>query len=249
MLSEKEKKSIIRKIFEGSITIHNLPKNLYEATVSKLLEALDEGFGKYKNDALYKELSTNIYIFSGAKTYTQVKDISSLILDGPKLRPFNEFKKLASEKYDLYNKTYLQTEYNTAIGQAQSAVKWQEIVASKKDFPYLQRKAVMDKATSPDCAILNDIIAPVDSPIWATRSPLTHFNCRCILTKIDRFDEVRLSSSREIKEAMKATEGINPLFKGNPGVDKVVFNKSHPYFDVEKNDKKFALNNFNLPIK
>ncbi len=248
MLSEKEKKAIIQKIFEGSITISSLPKNLYKATVKKLLEALDEGFDNYKNDALYEELSTNIHIFSGAKTYTQVKDISSLILDGNKLRPFSEFKKMASEMYDLYNVTYLQTEYNTAIGQSQTAVKWQQIVEDQELFPYLQRSAVMDGVTSPDCAILNNLIAPVNSPLWITRSPLTHFNCRCILMQIDKYDSVKLSTSSQIKAAIEATKNINPLFKGNPGIDKVIFNKSHPYFDIAKKDKKAALENFNLPL-
>ena len=128
----------------------------------------------------------------------------------------------------------METEYNTAIGQAQTAVKWQEIVSDKKNFPYLQRKAVMDANTSPECVILNDIIAPVDSPFWANRSPLTHFNCRCILTKIDRFEDVELSSKAKIDSAIKQTDHINPLFKGNPGIDKVIFNESHPYFDIVK---------------
>lgn len=248
MLSEKDKKSLIRKIFEGGITIHNLPKNLYHKTAKKLMSAVDQAFTKEAENALYNELKTNIYIFSAAKTYTQVKDISSLIVDGNKLRPFNEFKKLALDKYEQYNVRWLKTEYDTAIGQSQTAVKWQEIQDTKKDFPFLQRKAVMDSHTSMECAMLNDIIAPVDSPFWATRSPLTHFDCRCILSKIDRFDDVVLSSQAKIDSVMKKTDNINPLFKGNPGIDKVIFNKSHPYFDIDKKDKALAKRNFNLPI-
>lgn len=233
MLSEKDKKTLIRRIFEGG-AIQALKKKLTDGTIKKLLEGLDIGFKDADYPALYKELKANIYIFSEAKTLTQVKDISSLILDGKKLRPFSEFKKLATEMYDIYNVTYLETEYNTAIGQAQTAVKWQEIVSDKKNFPYLQRKAVMDANTSPECVILNDIIAPVDSPFWASRSPLTHFNCRCILSKIDRFENVELSSKAKINAAIKQTDHINPLFKGNPGIDKVIFNESHPYFDIIK---------------
>lgn len=249
ILSEKEVKKLIRQIFEGGITIYNLPKILHLRTAKHLMNGVDEGYGDYDGKELYKELKENIYIFSAAKTYTQVKDISSLILDGDKLRPFNEFKKLAKEKYDIYNVTYLEAEYNTAVGQAQTAVKWADIQATKKDFPYLQRRAVMDANTSDECKILNNIIAPVDSPFWKTRSPLTHFRCRCILEKIDRFEDVKLSSETEIKEAVKSTEKINPLFKGNPGIDKVIFNESHPYFDIAPKDKKLAKRNFNLPIE
>lgn len=238
MLSEKAKKALIRKIFEGAITTSKLPTNLIEATIKHLMAGVDKGFKDADYPELYKELKKNIYVFSGAKTYAQVKEVSSLILDGKTLRPFSEFKKLALEKYDLYNVTYLESEYNTAVGQAQTAVKWQEIESDKKNFPYLQRKAVMDANTSEECKILNDIIAPVDDPFWRSRSPLTHFNCRCILTKIDRFEDVKLSSMTKINAAIKETEHINPLFKGNPGIDKVIFNKSHPYFEIAKKDKK-----------
>ena len=191
-------------------------------------------------------MAENIYVFSAAKTYTQVKDISSLILDGQKLRPYNEFKPLALDMFKLYNKDYLTTEYNTAVGQAQTAVKWQQIESDVKTFPYLQRKAVMDGNTSKECEILNNIIAPVGDAFWSSRSPLTHFNCRCILVQIDKYEDVKLSSKTKIESAIKKTEHINPLFKGNPGKDKVIFNESHPYFDVDKKDKELAKRNFNL---
>ena len=38
------------------------------------------------------------------------------------------------------------------------------------------------------------------------------------------------------------------IFKMNPGKDKVIFNKEHPYFDVAPKDKDFAKRNFDLPI-
>jgi hypothetical protein len=41
---------------------------------------------------------------------------------------------------------------------------------------------------------------------------------------------------------------MQPIFKMNVGLDKVVFSDKHPYFDVEPKDKKFARNNFDLPI-
>lgn len=252
MLRGKELNTFFRHIFEGSITPTNLGvkgRKLYRFTVKILKEGVNIGFSSYVDKSLKKELMENIYIFSGAKTYTQVKDISSLILDGGKLRPYNQFKKLAVEKYKLYNTDYLQAEYETAVGQAQTAVKWQQIESEAETFPYLKRSAVMDANTSPECVILNDIIAPVGSAFWATRSPLTHFRCRCILEQIDKYEDVKLSSQGKIDRAMKATDHINPLFKGNPGKDKVIFNDSHPYFDVAPKDRSAAKRNFDLPIK
>ena len=247
--SKNDENNFIRQVYEGGITINTLykplSKKLFKATYKKLKGGVKQAFNRYK-DPLFIELSENVYIFSAAKTYTQVKDLSSLITEGERLRAFSEFKKVAKSKFDIYNVDYLKSEYETAIGQAQTAVKWQEIVKQSKLFPYLKREAVMDGITSPECVILNGIVAPVGDSFWATRSPLTHFNCRCIITQIDKYDEVSLSSGKEKEEAMSKTDHINPLFKGNPGIDKVVFNESHPYFDIEQKDKNLAKRNFNL---
>ena len=242
--------NLLRRIFEGSITPQTMngteAEKLFEATFKVLNSGVKIAFTNKLDKKLLRELQDNIYIFSGAKTYTQVKDISSLITDNGKLRSFTEFRKLAKAKFDTYNVDYLSSEYETAVGQAQSAVKWQQIERETKLFPYLQRKAVMDANTSPECRILNEIIAPVGDPIWRTRSPLTHFRCRCILTQIDKYEDVKLSSQSKKDAAVEKTKNINPLFKGNTGIDKVIFNESHPYFDIEPRDKGLAKRNFNL---
>lgn len=251
--TKRDENDFVRGVYEGSITVATLikrpSKKLYQATAKKLFSGVKkafefEGFDK----ELLAELKENIYIFSGAKTYQQVREISSLILEGEALRPFSQFKKMAKDVLTLYNEDYLKSEYDTAIGQAQSAVKWNEIEKEAKLFPYLQRKAVMDANTSPECRILNNIIAPVGDPFWKTRSPLTHFRCRCILTQIDKWEDVTLSTKTEKQEAIEKTKHINPLFKGNPGVDKVIFNETHPYFDIAKKDKNLAKRNFDLPL-
>lgn len=248
ILSPDEEKSLIRKIFEGYFTVRHLPKFLYFATAKKLMSGVDQAFSNNVHPELYNELRDNIYIFSGAKTYTQVKDISSLILDGRQLRPFSEFKKLAKEKIDLYNETWLKTEYETSIGQAQSAVKWQQIEADREVLPYLVRRAVMDANTSEVCTHLNDIVAPVGDSFWNTRAPLSHFNCRCILEQLGN-DAKQKHDPKATKKAVEVTEPMmNPLFKNNPGKTKVIFNESHPYFDIAPKDRAFARKNFNLPM-
>lgn len=249
--TKKDENNFIRKIFEGSINPRNLTekeaKKLFTATLRTLKSGVKTAFNYDSYDKeLLRELNENIYVFSAAKTYTEVKDISSLITSEGKLVPFSEFKKAAKAKFDIYNVDYLQAEYDTAVGQAQTAVKWQQIESEAKLFPYLQRKAVMDANTSPECVLLNDIIAPVGDPFWRTRSPLTHFKCRCIITQIDKYADVKLSSQSKKDNAIEKTKHINPLFKGNPGIDKVVFNETHPYFDIEPKDRDLAKRNFNL---
>lgn len=247
MLTSEEQERFFKQIYFGSVTVYHLykplPYKLYRSTAKKLISGIKEA--KPTPD-LFKELSDNIYIFSGAKTYQQIREITSFITEGKSIRPYNAFKKLAKESYDLYNDSYLATEYETAIGQAQTAVKWYEIEREKNLFPLLKREAVMDANTSDECRILNGIIAPVGDAFWKTRSPLTHFRCRCILTQISKYEGVSPSSRGEVSKAIKDTDHIDPVFKGNPGIDKVIFNKTHPYFDIAPKDKKLAKRNFDL---
>lgn len=182
--TNKQLDNFLKGIEEGRINEYNLPEDLYDAIVKYLKKGVFEGFGETLKSVskLDKELLTqlveNIHIFSGAKTYQQVKEINSLLVDEDgNIRTSSEFNKLGKEKFELWNDVWGETEYNTAIGQSQMAVKWSEIERTKDVLPNLEYSAVIDENTSDICEPLNGIIAPVDDPIWDTISPLNHFNC------------------------------------------------------------------------
>lgn len=261
--------ALIQGIFDGSITEYELPENLYYAIADYLKSGLYEGFGidfnkltKQINEEiatgftesdleLLGELRENIYMFSAAKTYQQVKEMTEkLIGEDGKITPFEEFKEAAEEIFDTYNSVYLKTEYDTAIGQAQEAVKWNEFEKQKEVLPYLRYSAVMDANTSEICAPLDGLVAPVDDPIWNSVAPLNHFNCRCLLEAVDKEegDETKTPDD-EKEETVKMVEGeMQDVFKMNSGKDGYVFKDDHPYFSVPKEDREFAQNNFDLPI-
>lgn len=248
---EFRKEEFFENVYNKKVSPTQLDEALYFAIAEKLKRGVYEGFGGTLTDfefgsvdeVLLSELRENIYLFSGAKTFQQTLEMSEY-LNLPK----NEFMKKANEIFDLHNKTYLDTEYDTAIGQAQNANKWTDIQRTKKTFPILQRVAVMDANTSPECRLLNEIVARVDDPVWQTRSPLTHFKCRCLIKKFDETEEINLTPPEKISEVIKKTDHINPIFKSNPGMSGEVFNKDHPYFSVPKKYQKLAENNFNLKI-
>lgn len=260
--SDKLVQALFKGIYSRKITNKTLPVSLYYAVADYLKEAVYDGYGarfsslkktklpagfSLKDKELMTELRTNIYLFSAAKTYQQVRTMSdALIGDDGKVVSFKEFREKANQTYELYNKTWLQTEYDTAIGQAQSARKWQVIQENKEVLPLLEYSAVIDSRTSEICRPLDGIIAPVDDPIWKKVAPLNHFNCRCML--LPKSDG-RLTSESIKKSRVEETEGMmQPLFKMNAGMDGYVFSKEHPYFDVAPKDKALAKRNFDLPI-
>lgn len=241
--------ALIEGVYNGSITTRDLPVPLYNAISEKLLSALGSVEGS-ASQSLLNELKENIYMFSGAKTYHQIQDIS-LIANSEAIKSFSDFKKEALSIYKQYNKNWLETEYSTAIGQAQMAVRWEQVEAQKKELPYLKYIAVIDKNTSEICKPLDGVCLPVDDKFWNVNTPLNHFNCRCTVIQFDKTDATENGITSR-KDADKATADISelrqPLFEGNSGKDRLIFNGEHPYFEVPKADKEFAKENFGLPI-
>jgi len=249
---------LVKEIYGGSVDVNNLPVDLYKQIAEKLKSGLFEGFGGKPKDfnpfqpdgKLLNELQNNIYVFSAAKTYQQVRAISAEVGTA---KNFKAFKESATTIFEKFNQAWLKTEYDTAIGMAQNARKWNEFEAEKDLFPLLKYDAILDRNTSEICKPLDGIVLPVGHPFWATRAPLNHFNCRCMLVQVSKHEGTKESAPEKVKSAASETDQLmKPLFKMNPGTDKVVFQETgpgkHPYFEVAAKDKKLAERNFNLPI-
>jgi SPP1 gp7 family putative phage head morphogenesis protein len=168
--------------------------------------------------------------------------------DGIKSWP--EFRDAAGEIFETYNNRWLRAEFDTAIGQGQNAVHWNNIEKNKELLPYLKYNATEDERECEICAPFNDLTAPVDDPIWNTVFPANHYLCRCTVDQIDKYESPALTSEED-KESLiaGAKEKMNPVFQSNPGKDKMIFNQDHPYFkEVPEKDKGFAKENFGLDI-
>lgn len=262
--SDKEIKRLLDAIFAGTVTEFNLPVQLYLAIGEHLKNGLYEGYG-YSISSLSKEIGkgnmnlqdlellaemrTNIYMFSAAKTYQQVKEMTSALVDSDgTVVPFNKFREQAGQIFEQYNQTWLKTEYDTAIGQGQSAMTWRQIEKDAEVLPLLKYDAIMDKNTSDICRPLDGLIAPVNDPIWKTVMPLNHFNCRCIVRQLEEGEEPVTPTAEKEEVFNEAKNRMQDVFKMNAGMDGYVFKEDHPYFTVPKSAKEFAKDNFGLPI-
>lgn len=252
------KNKLFEHIYSGLITENKLPINLYYETANELNEGVEKGFGKKLIKLKYNEpdflllheLQTNIYLFSGAKTFQQIRVMRGAMVEGNQIIPFNDFRKKADSIFGIYNESYLQAEYNTSIGNGQISSKWLEIEQTKKLFPMLKYSAIIDGRTSDICKPFDGIVLPVDDKFWNKYTPLNHFNCRCTIIKIDKYSEEPQTAKKDVSKAVKiADEDIADNFKFNPGKDKLIFSYKHPYFtEVPKEYKEFAKTNFGLPI-
>ena len=251
-------------IYNSEVTPGRLPKNLVRETNDFLQLGVDDGnvlFG-VPDPRLTEALKENIFKFSSARVFTETYEMSNaLVGENGELRSFNEFKKVAEHIHYKYcgvplsenaNYGYLTTEYNTAVGQTQSAQKWREIEKNKIILPYLRYDAVGDENTCAVCGPLDNITLPVIDSFWTTHSPCNHFQCRCVLVQLEKEDgEVARTEKDVVKERM-AKSNVQEEFKFNPGIQREVFSTTgkskHPYFMIPKEYIKFAKKNFNLAV-
>jgi len=252
--TDKQIESLLTAIYDGRISRGNLPEDLYYAIGEYLERGVIEGLGgvgavtKFTGSKaeLAASLRENVWLFSGAKTFQTVSALEGLLTDDEGVRSFKDFKEFARKEYDLYNDTWAKAEYDTAIGQAQNAITWNNIEETKDVLPLLRYSAIIDQNTSDICEPLNGITLPVDDPFWDVYMPENHYNCRCTVEQLTDGELTNKETLKDIHETVG--KEMNSAFKMNPGKTGQVFSNEHPYFDVPKEFKKDAENNFGLPI-
>lgn len=264
MITEEQEENILRDIWRDVITVFALPVVLFSDTFKELEKALFRGFGANLTDfpegskerILLTKLRDNLNRFSAAKTFQNVRDTVNFRLDEGRLRPFNEFRRDAKKIFNTYNENWLKTEFETVVGQAQSADQWIDIDRDKDVLPLLKYQTVGDNRVRPEHAALDGIIRRVDDPFWDTRMPKNDWGCRCFVIQLEEGEVTNLGKhlekvKRETKGEVTSLANDIPLFSNNPGKVSFVFKDKgqnpHPYFLVPDNMREFKRKNFGLP--
>ena len=189
-----------------------------------------------------RALKNNAYVFSGAKTFQQVREMSDFVADNQGRRvPFGEYETKAREIFDTYNRNWLRTEIIQAENSAQMASKWQEIEADKDFLPFLTYDTIGDERVREDHRPLDGVTRPVNDPFWDTYYPPNGWRCRCEVLQEDEDAKPTKLGAVELPE-------VPPSMQINVGKQKVLFGPQHPYFIVDDQFKELAENNFNLPV-
>lgn len=221
-----------------------IPPELYRRTVDQLLKAMHDGLGGSSfgiddsRNTLKAYLSQNLYVFSAAKSLTEMQHFNELLrqADGN----FISFRNAVTTAGYQFNINYLRTEFDTANASAQMAQQWQYLSASSD---YLQFTTVGDDRVRPTHARLDGLTLRKDSPVWKKMWPPLDWNCRChVVPGIAAKATTDQEAGSMAKQAV-----INPLFDFNPGIAKTIFKDAHPYFDYAGSAKAFdAVKNYGL---
>jgi len=206
----------------GGELLLDLP--LYELINKQLQAGLDIAFDS-PDKRLKQFLSRNIQKFSGFKSHQVCQAITEKLTDAEgKIRPFKDFKADALELNALYNKHYLETEYNQAVASAQMASKWSQF----EDDALLKFVTVGDDLVRNDHKKLDGITLPRSDDFWLRYYPPLEWNCRCTVYEVGP-DEVHSTA-----EQLQGLPDIDGLFANNVGLSGELFSPAHPYFDVSE---------------
>lgn len=110
----------------------------------------------------------------------------------------------------------LRTIYNTNIRSAYMSGKYKRFLANAANRPYWQYISILDKATRPTHAALDQLVFRSDDPIWKTIWPPNDWGCRCDIRALTK-EEVR---AKNLKIADGSSIKFKPGkgFSHNPGI-------------------------------
>ncbi len=211
-------------------------------TGRQLLAAAEQGYGHKLADLaggtpdaqLLEKFADNLYVFSAQKNYDLLVQLNRLLLtDDGQIRPFGDFQQKALVIDETYNKTWLQTEYETAVATAQMARKWQGFQQGNPDKYYLKYSTVGDSLVRPQHQELDGITLPLDDPFWNSHTPPLGFKCRCTLVRVPRAGRAATPAADLSSLATTATAG----FGHNATKNGVIFPEGRQYANVPKDVK------------
>lgn len=214
---------------------------LMRETGRQLSEATEEGYGQKlaglaggSPDAqLLAKFAENVFIFSANKNYqllTQLNDL--LVTEKGDIRPFADYKKGALALHEEYNVTWLRAEYDTAVGTAQIARKWQDFQKGDLSKYYLKYSTVGDARVRPQHVERDGITLPVDDPWWNLNTPPLGFKCRCTIVRVPRS-----TSQRSSQADLDGLASPAPGFGHNAAKTGVIFPEGHTYSDIPEDMK------------
>ena len=227
----------IGELHDGKYPAEGLNADLFFDNFDQLAEAAKKGDGKPFLEVRYdapdynyrNQVRNNLYAFAGAKTYQSLKAMNDCLLDANgEVVPIGKFKSNI-EKYrtevlginERYNKNWLQTEYNFALGQSELNRAWQEFEDNADVMPNLRYRTAGDSHVRVSHKALEGIVRPVGDPFWDTHSPKNDWGCRCYLESTEDDTHGDAPDIRIPKE-----------FATNFAKTGTIFSPEHPYFDA-----------------
>lgn len=203
-----------------------------------LKDALQSGIKYEIPEAMLQHFKQNVYVFSGCKTYAELRELSNLLIDEKgEIKSFSKFFKDVRQVHNEYNKTYLESEYLFATQSAQMASKWVDFEQDGDEYN-LQYRTANDNKVRYSHQLLHNTTLPASDPFWNKFFPPNGWRCRCNTVQVrkNRYPESDSTTADDLGNKATYTIGAggkntSAMFRFNPGKEKIIFPETHPYFN------------------
>ena len=204
-------------VFQERGVSEPLSEKLWRYYYRHLSKAVEIGYSPNIEQAtldLVSSLKHNIATFSAFKETSFKQQIEQVLTKDGRVLPWSEFKKEAEKLDTLYNKRWLQTEYNQTVANALSAQKYEEYIANKRIYPNLTYHAVHDERTRETHRAWDGFTLPVEHSFWQTHLPPNDWGCRCYVEP----------TANPVTEGVRTEDvPIKEAFANNPALSGEIF--------------------------
>ncbi|MFA7448801.1 MAG: phage minor head protein [Weeksellaceae bacterium] len=219
-------------------------ENINEKPYQKLIDETYKVFNStLKNndipDKMLTALQSDAFLFGGLKAHAQLLELSTLLYEDGKIKPFYKFEQDYKKVNTDYNQNYLEAEYQFAVNSSQMAANWSNLDDTGRYF--LQYRTANDDRVREAHAALQDITLPKDDPFWVSYYPPNGWRCRCQAVEVRKSKYEESDSDRAVELGKSATSQIGKdgknrleMFRFNPGKEEKLFPPKHPYTKVKK---------------
>ena len=202
-----------------------------ETTASVLDQAMREGICQVTPSAIMiQRLKESNYVFSGFKTFHEMKEAFPLLVDEEGNRkPFKQFLKEVQTVNGKYNSQYLQAEYTFAVTSSEMAAKWEQF-EEDGDRYNLQYRTVGDDKVRESHRKLDGVTLPPSSKFWDEYFPPNGWRCRCTVVQVRKGKYDVSDEHQAMENGNQATGGKHQeMMRFNPGKRTACFPAYNPY--------------------
>lgn len=191
-------------------------------------------FDEFRDTSVYERYMLNAVQFSAAKSVAENKMLKSEVFkeDGT-VKSFSRFRKDAGEVTDIFQKTWLRTEYDTGIKQAVNAELFTRMRADKDINPYwVYLETDSDHPREEHLELVGNVYK-IGDPDGDEIFPPNGFNCGCGSETVD--DDYLDENEKEVSKGEDDIDKVSPQFRFNPADQGILPKESHSYYEVLKN--------------
>lgn len=233
----------LKRIYETDFNpMSEIEENLFRETWKTFNNAVDKGVSLSTvtpASDFITQLKTNNAVFAAFRTHRMQNDIAAKLLDDKgNLKPFSQFAKDVLPITNHHVKSWLRTEYDTAVIRVHQAADWKQYEAEKDVLPNLEWLPSTSIVPGEDHRLFWGVVYPVNAAFWNRHKPGDRWNCKCRLQATDKVTNVAHKYGRDLKYAPAA--GLD----NNPAKDAMIFSKSHPFYTKTYPGAKKAVDKF-----